>query len=208
MDSKTNPFFVKDALSVDEILDELMGHEHEEEKDEHVWLSLKNAETLCGAIADALAQIDPDNKDTYAANAAAYIQKLSALDGEYQKAVDAASTKTVLFGDRFPFRYLVDDYGLSYYAVFVGCSAETEASFETISFLAKKVDELKLPCVLTIEGAQHKIAETIVQNTAEKNQKVLTMDSMQSTTSKDVANGVTYLSIMENNLSVLKEALA
>ena len=208
MDSKTNPFFVKDALSVDEILDELMGHEHEEEKDEHVWLSLKNAETLCGAIADALAQIDPDNKETYAANAAAYIQKLSALDGEYQKAVDAASTKTVLFGDRFPFRYLVDDYGLSYYAAFVGCSAETEASFETISFLAKKVDELKLPCVLTIEGAQHKIAETIVQNTAEKNQKVLTMDSMQSTTSQDVANGVTYLSIMENNLSVLKEALA
>ena len=86
-------------------------------------------------------------------------------------------------------------------------SAETEASFETISFLAKKVDELGLPCVLTIEGAQHRIAETIVQNTAGKNQKVLTMDSMQSTTSKDVANGDTYLSVMEKNLSVLKEAL-
>ena len=101
----------------------------------------------------------------------------------------------------------MDDYGLSYHAAFVGCSAETEASFETVSFLAKKVDELKLPCVLTIEGAQHKISETIVQNTAEKNQKVLTMDSMQSTTSKDVANGTTYLSVMEKNLSVLKEAL-
>ena len=151
--------------------------------------------------------LDPDNKDTYATNAAAYIEKLSALDGEYQAAVDAATYKTVLFGDRFPFRYLVDDYGLSYYAAFVGCSAETEASFETVSFLAKKVDELKLPCVLTIEGAQHKISETIVQNTAEKNQKVLTMDSMQSTTSKDVANGTTYLSVMEKNLSVLKEAL-
>ena len=207
MDSKTNPFFVKDALTVDEILDELMGHEHEEEKDEHVWLSLKNAEVLCVSIADALASIDPDNKDTYVANAAAYKDKLAALDGEYQKTVDGATYKTVLFGDRFPFRYLVDDYGLSYYAAFVGCSAETEASFETISFLAGKVDELKLPCVLTIEGAQHKIAETIVQNTAEKNQKVLTMDSMQSTTSKDVANGVTYLSVMEQNLAVLKEAL-
>ena len=184
-------------------------HEHEEEVeyDEHVWLSLRNAETLCDAISDALQQIDPDNKDTYVANAAAYKDKLAALDGEYRKAVDAASNKTVLFGDRFPFRYLVDDYGLSYYAAFVGCSAETEASFETISFLARKVDELGLPCVLTIEGAQHKIAETIVQNTIEKNQKILTMDSMQSTTSKDVANGVTYLSIMEQNLSVLKEAL-
>ena len=182
-------------------------HEHEEEKDEHVWLSLKNAEVLVNAISKSLQKLDPDNKDTYATNAAAYIEKLSALDGEYQAAVDAATYKTVLFGDRFPFRYLVDDYGLSYYAAFVGCSAETEASFETVSFLAKKVDELKLLCVLTIEGAQHKISETIVRNTAEKNQKVLTMDSMQSTTSKDVANGTTYLSVMEKNLSVLKEAL-
>ena len=183
------------------------GHDHEEEADEHVWLSLKNAKTLVTAIADALQELDPDNKDTYAANTSAYIEKLSALDGAYQSAVDGAARKTVLFGDRFPFRYLVDDYGLSYYAAFAGCSAESEASFETVSFLAKKVDELGLPCVLTIEGKNHKLAETIVQSTAEKNQKMLTMDSMQSMTSKDVANGATYLSVMEQNLSVLKEAL-
>ena len=181
--------------------------EDEPEYDEHVWLSLKNAETLCNAITDALETIDPANKDAYAANAAAYLEKLSALDGEYQSMVDNAARKTVLFGDRFPFRYLVDDYGLNYYAAFVGCSAETEASFETISFLSGKVDELGLPCVLTIEGAQHKIAETIVQNTAEKNQSILTLDSMQSTTSTDVADGTTYLSVMESNLDVLKQAL-
>lgn len=182
-------------------------HEHEEEADEHVWLSLKNAKMLVRVISKALQELDPDNKDIYAANADAYVKKLSALDAEYQTAVDAASNKTILFGDRFPFRYLVDDYGLRYYAAFVGCSAETEAGFETISFLAKRVDEWKLPCVLTIEGAQHKIAETIVRNTTAKNQRVLTMDSMQSTTSKDVKNGTTYLSVMEKNLSVLKEAL-
>ena len=182
-------------------------HEHEEEADEHVWLSLKNAKMLVRVISKALQELDPNNKDIYAANADAYVKKLSALDAEYQTAVDAASNKTILFGDRFPFRYLVDDYGLRYYAAFVGCSTETEAGFETISFLAKRVDELKLPCVLTIEGAQHKIAETIVRNTTAKNQRVLTMDSMQSTTSKDVKNGTTYLSVMEKNLSVLKEAL-
>ena len=207
MSAKTNPFFVKDTLSVEDILDELMGHDHGEEADEHVWLSLKNAKTLVGAISNALQELDPDNKDTYAANAAAYIEKLSTLDGAYQSAVDGAAHKTVLFGDRFPFRYLVDDYGLGYYAAFAGCSAESEASFEMVSFLAKKVDELGLPCVLTIEGKNHKLAETIVQSTAGKNQKVLTMDSMQSMTSKDVANGATYLSVMEQNLSVLKEAL-
>lgn len=182
-------------------------HEHEEEADEHVWLSLKNAKMLVRVISKALQELDPDSKDIYAANADAYVKKLSALDAEYQAAVDAASNKTILFGDRFPFRYLVDDYGLRYYAAFVGCSTETEAGFETISFLAKRVDEWKLPCVLTIEGAQHKIAETIVRNTTAKNQRVLTMDSMQSTTSKDVKNGTTYLSVMEKNLSVLKEAL-
>lgn len=200
---------VKEEETVEGMQAEEEDHEDHEEKeyDEHVWLSLKNAKTLVGAISAALQEIDPDNKDTYAANADAYGQKLSALDAEYQKAVSAGTYKTLLFGDRFPFRYLVDDYGLSYYAAFAGCSAESEASFETVSFLARKVEELKLPCVLTIEGKNHKIAETIVQNTAGKNQKILTMDSMQSTTSQDVARGTTYLSLMAKNLDVLKEAL-
>lgn len=172
-------------------------HEHEEEKDEHVWLSLKNAKILCKVIADNLSEIDPKNKDIYSANVSAYIEKLSALDEEYKKMVNGSNRKIVLFGDRFPFRYLVDDYGIDYYAAFVGCSVETEASFETVAFLSKKTDELKLPCVLTIEGANHKIAETIIANTYSKNQKVLTMDSMQSTTSSDVKNGITYISVME-----------
>lgn len=200
------PTYYPMDMSGDEIKEDMLEHA-EKEYDEHVWLSLKNAETLCNAITDALEEIDPANKDAYAANAASYLEKLAALDGEYQTVVDNAARKTVLFGDRFPFRYLVDDYGLSYYAAFAGCSAETEASFGTISFLAGKVDELRLPCVLTIEGAQHKVAETIVQNTAEKNQSILTLDSMQSTTSTDVANGTTYLSVMESNLDVLKQAL-
>ena len=205
-EGKHFPTFYPASLTGAEIADEMLEHE-EKEYDEHVWLSLKNAEVLVGAISNALQELDPDNKGTYAANADAYVKKLSALDADYQAAVDGAAYKTVLFGDRFPFRYLVDDYGLSYYAAFAGCSAESEASFETISFLAKKVDELGLPCVLTIEGKDHRIAETIVENTAAKNQKILTMDSMQSTTSEDAANGVTYLSVMEQNLPVLKEAL-
>ena len=202
------PTFFPADMTGEEICEHMEGHDHEEEMDEHVWLSLKNAEVLVDAISKSLQEIDPDNRDVYAANADAYTKKLSALDTEYQKTVDGAARKTVLFGDRFPFRYLVDDYGLTYYAAFSGCSAESEASFETISFLAQKVDELELPCVLTIEGKQHKIAETIVENTSAKDQKVLSMDSMQATTSEDVANGATYLSIMESNLNVLKEALS
>nr|MCR5282715.1 metal ABC transporter substrate-binding protein [Lachnospiraceae bacterium] len=185
-------------------------HEHEEgeaEYDEHVWLSLRNAAALTESISKKLQGIDATNAGTYQANSDAYIKQLNDLDQQYSDAVSEASVKTVLFGDRFPFRYLTDDYGLTYYAAFVGCSAETEASFETIQFLAGKVDELSLHAVMTIEGADHRIAETIVQNTAAKDGQILTMDSMQSTTSKDVGDGVTYLSVMEKNLSVLKEAL-
>ena len=182
-------------------------HDHEHESDEHVWLSLKNTQVLVSAIADSLGVVDSANADTYQTNAAAYNEKLSALDAEYAAAVDAASVKTVLFGDRFPFRYMVDDYGLSYYAAFAGCSAETEASFETILFLAEKVNELDLSSVLTIESSDGKIADTIIQSTNDKDQQVLVLDSMQSTTSEDVAAGAAYLSIMKNNLEVLKEAL-
>ena len=183
------------------------GEEGETEYDEHVWLSLRNAAILTQKISDSIQAIDPSNADAYRANTADYLKKLEALDGEYKNAVAEGSFSTLLFGDRFPFRYLVDDYGLDYYAAFVGCSAETEASFETITFLSKKVDELSLPAVMTIEGTDHRIAETIIQNTASKDQKILTIDSMQSVTAEDVKNGVTYLSIMEDDLNVLKEAV-
>lgn len=185
------------------------GEEDEEgpEYDEHVWLSLQNTRILCAAIADALAEIDPDNADVYAANAANYDALLAELDARYAGMADSAARNVVLFGDRFPFRYLADDYDLDYYAAFVGCSAETEASFETVAFLAGKVDELALPAVLTIESSDHSLAQTIVAATADQSAKILSMDSMQGTTSSDIDAGATYLSLMEQNLSVLSEAL-
>ena len=203
-----------EQVKIEELVEGMQDTEHEEEEeheekeyDEHVWLSLKNAETLCDAIAEALGNADPDNKAVYDTNKAAYIDQLVSLDNQYREVADQASVKTLLFGDRFPFRYLVDDYGLSYYAAFAGCSAESEASFETISFLAKKIDELGLKYVMTIEKSNQKIAKTIIENTQNKDQSILTLDSMQSTTSADAANGMTYLSIMEGNLNILKEAL-
>ena len=185
-------------------------HDHEEEEeeaDEHVWLSLRCARKLTAAIAEKMKEIDPANAESYAENAAAYTEKLADLDARYAEAVSGAACKTVLFGDRFPFRYLADDYGLAYYAAFSGCSAESEASFSTVVFLARKVDELGLPAVLTIEHPRTRIAETVVENTASKDQKILEMDSMQGTTAADIEAGVTYLSVMEKNLEVLKEAL-
>ena len=181
--------------------------EEEHEADEHVWLSLKNAAVLVDALADALAEADPDRADAYRANAAAYREKLNALDAQYTEAVNAGSKKTLLFGDRFPFRYMTEDYGLTYYAAFSGCSAESEASFQTIVFLAQKADELGLRAICQIESADGSIAQTVRDNTAGKDQAILTFDSLQSVTAKKLEEGITYLSVMENNLAVLKEAL-
>lgn len=183
-------------------------HDHEEvEYDEHVWLSLRNAQKIVTSISEALQKIDPANGSAYKKNADSYNETLKALDAKYKTAVDGASKTAVLFADRFPFRYLTDDYNLKYYAAFAGCSAESEASFETIAFLSKKVDELSLSAVLTIEGKDHRIAKTVIGNTQKKDQKILTMDSMQSTTLEDVNNGASYIKTMESNLDVLKEAL-
>ena len=184
-------------------------HDHEEgpEYDEHVWLSLRNAAVIVKSLSESIQKLDPDHAETYRKNTEDYLAKLSALDGQYKAAVEAASVKTLLFGDRFPFRYMTDDYNLTYYAAFVGCSAESEASFETIAFLSEKVDELSLRSVITIEGTDHRIAETIIRNTKTKDQQILVLDSLQSAKAEDIKNGVTYLSVMEKNLTVLKEAL-
>lgn len=200
-----------DSVKEEEVVEGMQEEdEHEEEEveyDEHVWLSLKNASVLCDAITDALSKADADNAAVYQANNEAYKAQLSALDAQYKEVVESAAFDTLLFGDRFPFRYLTDDYNLNYYAAFVGCSAESEASFETIVFLADKTDELGLNSIMIIESSDGKIAQTIRDNTEDKNQEIYVLDSMQSVTSDDVKNGVTYLSIMTDNLEVLKKAL-
>lgn len=195
----------------EELVEGMQGEPEEDdddeaEYDEHIWLSLKNAKKFTAVLCSEIQKLDPQNAQFYAENAKNYIEKLDSLDKNYEKAVSQASEKTVLFADRFPFRYLADDYGLKYYAAFAGCSAETEASFETIIFLARKVDELSLGAVLTIENSDKKIARTIVENTKSKNAEILEMDSLQSITGKDIRNGKTYLSIMEENLNVLKKS--
>ena len=184
-------------------------HEHEEEAeyDEHVWLSLRNAKVLCAAIESALETIDPANATVYRTNLDSYVGKLDLLDREYSDAVGGSSFRTLLFGDRFPFRYMVDDYGLDYYAAFIGCSAETEASFETIAFLVSKIDSLGLRNVMTIDGSDRKIARTIVENSRSKDLGILTLNSLQTVSASDVKQGISYLGVMQENLGVLKKAL-
>lgn len=199
-----------DGIKEEEIVDGMQHEEHghdEEEYDEHVWLSVKNAVIFCNAIEEALSGKDPDRTLTYHTNTENYVAELQRLDGEFESLVNKSVRNVLLFGDRFPFRYLTDDYGISYYAAFPGCSAETEASFETVTYLAGKLDEENIPVVLVIENSDKRIAQTIINNTRNKNAGIVEMNSMQSVPESSIGDGVTYIKLMEENYDALTQAL-
>ena len=210
----TSDGWVEDALHASQNPDQIavdllqvLGLDGDTEADEHVWLSLKNAKVLCAHIADQLSALDPERAQTYADNLTAYTEQLETLDVQYEKMVDNAGGDTVVFGDRFPFRYLFDDYGIHCFAAYAGCSAEAEVSFDTVITLAEKIDALGLSCILVPETSDKSLAQTILQSTKDKNQEILVMDSMQSVTEDQMEEGITYLSGMESNLAVLEYAL-
>lgn len=201
-----------DLLSKDEKLTEQSHHHntehrHDEAYDEHIWLSVKNAVRFCSAICEVLCQMLPEYAEDYRSNCQSYTDQLKALDSAFATTVSSASVKTLLFADRFPFSYLTHDYGIHCYAAFPGCSSETEASFETVAYLAKTMDELSLPAVVILENSDQKMARTILAATESKAADIVVMDSLQSISHADLKNGVTYLDIMKANLSALKAAL-
>lgn len=198
----------------------MKSHEHKEftlhkreagkeeaEYDEHVWLSLKNSEIIVSSIAKAIEKADPKNKMIYEKNAENYTKKLSDLEKRYKAAVKHARVRTLVFADRFPFLYMVKDLGLDYFAAFAGCSAESEAGFDTISFLAQKVNDENISTILTIDGSDKRIARLVRDNTKKKNMEICELDSMQSVKLSDIKSGKTYLNTMEKNLEILKIAL-
>ena len=179
----------------------------EKEYDEHVWMSLENAELFCDHITEGLVKLDGAHAEEYKRNCGTYKDKLEKLKGEYKKTADASQERTIIVGDRFPYKYLTDEFGIKYYAAFPGCSAETDASFETIVFLAGKADEVGARAIIKTEASDGSVAMTVRDNTATKDQEILTLDSLQSVSAKDIDAGTSYYSVMEKNLDVLKRAL-
>ena len=178
-------------------------HEHEE-WDEHVWTSPKNAMIICEKICDAFCQVNQVREKDYKDNLASYMEELKTLDDSFADAVENGNRSTLVFGDRFPLRYFTEEYGLKYYAAFPGCSSDTEASAATIAFLIDKVKEEKIPVVFKIELSSDNIARTIAEDTGAT---VRTFNTCHNVTAEEFSQGVTYISLMEQNLEVIKEAL-
>jgi len=178
--------------------------EEEAEYDEHVWTSPKNAKLIVQGISDALCEADRANAGLFKENTTAYLEKLDELDAALQEVVDHAARTTLVFGDRFPFRYLAVDYGLTYYAAFPGCSSDTEPSAATVAFLIDKVNQENIPVVFYIEFSNGKMADTISEST---NAVKLLLHSCHNVTAKELEGGVSYLDLMNQNVENLKEAL-
>ena len=177
------------------------------EVDEHVWLSLRNAEICVNALCGALSALDPDGGAQYAANAENYSAALNTLDVDFSRAIEHATVRELVFADRFPFLYLLNDYGIAHTAAFQGCSAESEASFQTIIALTERLDALNLPAVLVMEGSNDALAKAVVAGSGEPEREILVLNSMQSVTKKEFASGVDYLDIMRENFAILARAM-
>jgi zinc transport system substrate-binding protein len=176
----------------------------EPEYDEHVWTSPRNAKLIVQKLSDTFCEVDADNAELYQANTAAYLTKLDELDAKFQAVVDDAARKTIVIGDRFPFRYLTDAYGLSYFAAFPGCATETEASAQTVKFLVDKIKEERIPVVLYVSNANGKMANSIAEETGVK---VLPMQSCELIAASDFNAGKGYIELMTANVDALREAL-
>ena len=212
---------LKDSIVEEEVVEGMQGedehdhdhddhdehdHGHEEEGpeyDEHIWMSLRLASKSCKAIEEALAAAVEKDAAKFKANLDAYTAKLSELDKQYEDMVKDARLDTMVVCDRYPFRYLAEDYKLKYSAAFVGCSAETEASFETVKFLADKIKALDCKTVLTIEKSDGKIAKTVIETSGKSDVKIEVLDSMQS-----CGKDLDYFAVMTGNLEKLKAALS
>ncbi|ELV06707.1 metal binding protein, partial [Brachyspira hampsonii 30599] len=180
------------------------SHTHEGIYDEHIWTSPKNAELMVSAICNALSEIDSDNADIYKSNADKYNQELTVLDNEIRNAVNSSKRKNIVFGDRFPFRYLAEEYGLEYRAPFNGCSSQVDASPKTIAYLINYIKDNNIPYLYYIELSNEKIANTLIEQTGAKKLK---LHSGQNVSKEEFDSGVTYLSIMRDNLESLKKGL-
>lgn len=179
------------------------GHDHDE-SDPHIWTSIANAKTMCAAISDALAALDADGAETYAANLAAYTAKLDALDAQMQAVRTAAVRDTVCFGGSFAFVYLFDEYNLAHRAVFSGCASHTEASPAAMLALVNAVRESGVPAVLYDSPSEEKTAAAIA---AETGTEVLRLHAIHNITKGEYDAGEDYLSLMAKNIEVLKEVL-
>lgn len=180
------------------------SHEDEVEYDEHIWTSPVNAITCTAMIAQALVQADPSHKEIYEERLENYQKELQALHQKFQKVAANKKRNIVIVGDKFPFRYLAEEYGFDYHAAFSGCSTDTEPSAKTIAYLIDKARTEQIPVVYYLELSSHRVSEIIGEETGAV---PLLLHSCHNVTRKEFEEGITYIELMEQNIENLRKGL-
>ncbi len=191
-------------LKKEELTEGMEGDAEEDAYDEHVWTAPRNAVKIVDKLTEALCRLQSENAAAIRTAAEAYKDDLRLLDEEFVGAAAGAARRTLIFADRFPFRYFADSYGLDCYAPFPGCADDAEPSAATVAFLIDKAKAESVPVVLYIEFSDQKIADTLCEATGAAKRQ---FHSCHNVTADELASGATYLSLMRQNLTVLKEAL-
>lgn len=208
--TKTKLICVTDCVeTIDEI--EVDGAEEDTEEDEkegafdeHIWTSLDNAEEMVSYLAKLFSELNPDDSDKYNTNSENYISQIKDVKDKIQKVMDNKKRDILIFGDKMPMQYFINEFNLRVSAAFSGCSTETEPSAKTIAYLVQKVKEENVPVVLYIELSSGKTAISIANETGTKAMQIQTLHNVSKT---DFENKETYVSLMTRNIEVLKEAL-
>jgi len=186
------------------------GHEHEHEHDaeenmdEHVWTSPRNVMLIVRDLAGVLSRLFPEHTALYEANLQAYLAELEALDNAFAQTVASGKRSLIIFGDRFPFRYFAAAYNLSYDAAFPGCSEDSEPSVRTVISLVDTVRQEQIPVIFYIEFSSRRTADILAEETGAK---PLLLHSCHNVSAAEIEAGATYLSLMQQNVEALKEAL-
>ncbi len=184
---------------------ELIGEEgHTGEYDEHIWTTPENAKLISRAICESLCQISPENEEYFKSNLENYINELNGIDREIEEVVKSAKRKTLVFGDKFPFRYFTEKYNLNWYSAYTDCGSEAEPSAKMVAELTDRVIEEKIPAVLHLEFSNKKVAESVAESA---NVKTMELHSCHNVTKEQLESGISYIDIMRSNIKVLKEVL-
>ena len=193
---------IKEEHEYQEHVLNVQGHEHK--KDPHIWLDISNAKVMVDNITKALVEIDVENTAYYVQNAKEYKEKLDELDNRFETVIDNSKRNLICFGDKFSYMYFVTRYNLDYITLYDSCLAEAEPSLSKQIEIIERIERENLPVIFYESLSNGTIAKQIAQD---KGIKALVFSSVHTISSRDIQNGATYISVMDQNLENLKIAL-
>lgn len=179
------------------------GH-NENDYDQHIWTSPKNAKIMLGAICDAICEADAENSESYRESKQKYENEITALQNDFKAAADITGEKMLVFADKFPFTYFAKEFGFTCLAAFSSCSDESEPSAATVAMIIDEVKIHKIPAVFYLKFSSKKVADNICNETGAE---AYPLHTCHNVSKDEFEKGESYVSLMRQNLQSIEKAL-